>query len=189
MGITEDRIRESIETKERILNDKVMVGLIEKAGECVKQSLSCDGKILLCGNGGSASDSIHIAAELTGRFQKVRKSLPAISLNSDVAALTAIANDFGYDQAFSRILSGIVHPQDVLIGISTSGNSENVYNAIVEASSKGVKTIALLGKDGGKIKDHADISIIVPSNCTARIQEAHILIGHIICEIVEEDYD
>ena len=189
MGVVEDRIRESIEVKERILSDEGLLGRIEKAGKLVKQTFIDGGKVYLCGNGGSASDSIHIAAELSGRFQKERNSLPALSLNSDVAALTAISNDYGYDQVFERIIGGIVHENDVLIGISTSGNSENVYRAVLEAKRHGCKTIALLGKDGGKIKNEADISVIVPGNNTARIQESHIMIGHIICEIAEEDYE
>ena len=117
------------------------------------------------------------------------RSLPALSLNADIAALTAISNDYSYDEVFARILSGIVHSNDVVIGISTSGNSENVYRALVEAKKHGAKTIGLLGKTGGKIKDIADIAIIVPGDNTARIQESHIMIGHIICEIAEEDYE
>ncbi|MDC7279101.1 SIS domain-containing protein [Butyrivibrio fibrisolvens] len=189
MGLVEARISESIEVKQSILADKDLLRKIEEAGKLVKQTFVEGGKVYLCGNGGSASDSIHIAAELSGRFQKERKSLPALSLNADVAALTAISNDYCYDQVFERILSGIVHEKDVLIGISTSGNSENVYRAIVEAKKHGSKTIGLIGKDGGKIKDVADVSIIVPCDNTARIQESHIMIGHIICEIAEEDYE
>ncbi len=189
MGVVESRIKESIAVKERILKDEALLGQIYDAGKLVKNTFINGGKVYLCGNGGSASDSIHIAAELSGRFQKERKSLPALSLNSDVAALTAISNDYSYDQVFERILSGIVHEKDVLIGISTSGNSENVYRAIAEAKKHRSKTIALIGKDGGKIKDVADISIIVPGVNTARIQESHIMIGHIICEIAEEDYE
>ena len=189
MGMVEDRIAESIQVKEKILRDTVLIELINKAGQTVKKTFENGGKVYLCGNGGSASDSIHIAAELSGRFQKERKSLPALSLNADVAALTAISNDYSYDQVFERILSGIVHEKDTLIGISTSGNSENVYRAIMEAKRNGSTTIGLLGKDGGKIKDVADISIVVPDNNTARIQESHIMIGHIICEIAEEDYE
>ncbi len=189
MGLVEDRIRESIAVKEQILKDDELLAKIEQAGKLVKQTFVDGGKVYLCGNGGSASDSIHIAAELSGRFEKERKSLPALSLNADIAALTAISNDYNYDQVFERIISGIVHQNDVLIGISTSGNSENVYRAIVEAKGHGCKTIGLLGKDGGKIKNVADLPIIVPGNNTARIQESHIMIGHIICEIAEEDYE
>ena len=146
------------------------------------------GKVLLCGNGGSASDALHIAGELIGRFQRERQGLPAIALNADVASMTAIANDYGYDRIFERGVEGLLNKGDTLIGISTSGNSENVYLAVKKAKEKGGKTIALLGKDGGKINDIADISIVVPSDCTARIQESHIMIGHIICELVEDSY-
>ncbi|CBK73523.1 phosphoheptose isomerase [Butyrivibrio fibrisolvens 16/4] len=189
MGIVEDRIIESIKVKENILNDTTLIELINKAGQKVKKTFENGGNVFLCGNGGSASDSIHIAAELSGRFQKERKSLPALSLNADIAALTAISNDYSYEQVFERILSGIVHERDALIGISTSGNSENVYRAFVEAKRHGATTIGLLGKDGGKINEVADIAIVVPGNNTARIQESHIMIGHIICEIAEEDYE
>ena len=189
MGIVEDRITESIAVKKKILEDKVLLAKIEAAGKLVKQTFVDGGKVYLCGNGGSASDSIHIGAELSGRFQKERKSLPAISLNADIAALTAISNDYSYDEVYARILSGIAHSSDVVIGISTSGNSENVYRAIIEAKKHGTKTIGLLGKTGGKIKDVVDIPIIVPGDNTARIQESHIMIGHIICEIAEEDYE
>ena len=189
MGLVEDRINESIEVKKNILSDTKLIEEIQSAGISVKECFENGGKVFLCGNGGSASDSIHIAAELSGRFQKERKSLPALSLNADIAALTAISNDYSYDEVFARILSGIVHSNDVVIGISTSGNSENVYRALVEAKKHGAKTIGLLGKTGGKIKDIADIAIIVPGDNTARIQESHIMIGHIICEIAEEDYE
>lgn len=189
MGLVETRIEESIEVKQKILHDTDLVDRIEEVGKLVKKTFKDGGKIYLCGNGGSASDSIHIAAELSGRFQKERPSLPALSLNADVAALTAISNDYGYDQVFSRILSGIVNEKDVLIGISTSGNSRNIYNAIVEAKKHGCKTVGFLGKTGGIIGDEADISIVVPGDNTARIQESHIMIGHIICEIAEEDYE
>ncbi|MCR4755395.1 MAG: SIS domain-containing protein [Lachnospiraceae bacterium] len=189
MGIVEERIKQSIDVKKRILENKELIDKIYMAGKLVKTTFALGGKVYLCGNGGSASDSIHIAAEMSGKYEKNRDSLPAISLNADVAALTAISNDFGYDQVFARIISGIIHEGDLLIGISTSGNSENVYRAIVKAKEKGSKTIALLGKEGGKTKDIADISIVVPDDNTARIQEAHIMIGHIMCEMAEEDYE
>lgn len=189
MGIVEERIRESISVKESILKNRELLDLISEAGNAVKQAFECGGKVFLCGNGGSASDSIHIAAELSGRFQKERQSLPAISLNADVAALTAISNDYCFEDVYARILSGIATPKDVVIGISTSGNSENVYRAIVEAKKHGSLTIGLLGKKGGKIAGVADIPIVVPCDNTARIQESHIMIGHIICEIAEEDYE
>ena len=180
------RINESIETKKRILEDENLIGSIESASLLVKETLKNGGKVLLCGNGGSASDALHIAGELVGRFQKERKPLPAIALPGDAVAMTALSNDYCYEDAFARQTEGFLTKEDVLIGISTSGNSENVYRAIVKAKEIGGKTVALLGKGGGKIKDAADVSIVIPSDNTARIQESHIMIGHIICEIVEE---
>ena len=185
MELVERRIQESIDVKRRLLNDKAALDLIEKAAAAIHNSLRCRGKILFCGNGGSASDSLHLTGEIIGRFQKERNTMAAISLNADVATLTAIANDYGYDSVFSRAVEGLMKPEDVLVGISISGNSENVYQAILKSKDIGGCTIALLGKDGGKIKDMADISIVVPSDCTARIQEAHIMIGHIIWELAE----
>ncbi len=188
MDLVKTRIRESIEIKSRILEDEAIITQVCEASEMIKSSLKNGGKVLFCGNGGSASDSLHLTGEIVGRFQKERQGLAAISLNADVATMTAIANDYGYDSVFSRAVEGLMKPEDVLVGISTSGNSENVYQAIMKAKEIGGKSISLLGKTGGKIKDVSDISIIVPSDCTARIQESHIMIGHIICELVEEDY-
>lgn len=185
MEVVSERIQESIDVKQRMLKDKHMLILIEKAAGQIRDALEHGGKILFCGNGGSASDSLHMVGEIVGRFQKERKSMAAMSLNADVAAMTAIANDYGYDYVFSRAVEGLMRTEDVLVGISTSGNSENVYQAIRKAKEIGGSTIAFLGKDGGKIKEEADISLIVPSDCTARIQEAHIMMGHIICELVE----
>lgn len=183
-----DLISESIEVKKKILENDAIIALIQRAADTIYESLSENGKVLLCGNGGSASDSLHIAGELLGRFQRERKALPAIALNADVATLTAVANDYGYNKVFEREVEGLMSSNDTLIGISTSGNSENVFLAIKKAKEIGGKTIAFLGRDGGKIKEYADISIIIPSDCTARIQESHIMIGHIICELVENSY-
>lgn len=185
MELIRERIQESIEVKRRMLEDKEILDLIEEAATAIRNSLRCNGKILFCGNGGSASDSLHLTAEIVGRFQKERKAMAAISLNADVAALTAISNDYGYDAVFSRAVEGLMKPEDVLVGISTSGNSENVYQAVLKAKEVGGCTIALLGKNGGKIRNSADISIVVPDDCTARIQETHIMIGHILCELAE----
>ena len=185
MGLVEERIEESIRTKQMILKDCEIICRIQNAAAMISESLNHGGKVLLCGNGGSASDALHLAGEFVGRFQKDRKSMPAMALNADVATMTSIANDYGYERVFARAVEGLMSEKDILLGISTSGNSENVYNAILEAQRKNGKTIAFLGKDGGKIKDIADISIVVPSNCTARVQESHIMIGHIICELIE----
>lgn len=185
MGLIEERICESIEVKQKMMHCKEIVTSIKDASCLIVDSYRNGGKLLLCGNGGSASDALHIAGELVGRFQRERKPMAAIALNSDVASMTAIANDYGYEMIYARALEGYMVPGDVLIGLSTSGNSENVYRAMMKAKEMGGKTIAFLGKDGGKIKDIADIVLIVPSDVTARIQEAHIMIGHIICELVE----
>ena len=185
-SIITERIKESIEVKNRILSDDALLMKIQEASDIVRNALLKGNKILLCGNGGSASDALHIAGEFVGRFQKDRHSLPAICLNADVATLTSIANDFGYDHVYERAVEGYSEPGDVLIGISTSGNSGNVLKAMEKASELGIKTIALAGKDGGKMKSLADVALVVPSDCTARIQESHITIGHIICELVEE---
>lgn len=186
MDLVRSRIEESIAVKQKILASDVILNQIKEISDVINESLSKGGKVLLCGNGGSASDAMHIAGELVGRFQMERKGVPAIALNGDVTSVTSISNDYGYENVFARMADALMDEKDVLIGISTSGNSQNVYNAILKAKEIGGKTIALLGKDGGTIKDVADISLIVPSDCTARIQESHIMIGHIICEIVEK---
>ncbi len=181
-----EKILNSIIIKQRLYADDESIEVIAKVAQKIAETLKGEGKILLCGNGGSASDALHISAEFVGRFQKERQSLAALALNADVSAITAISNDYGYNKVFSRQVESMMKSQDVLIGISTSGNSENVYQAILEAKKKGI-SIALLGNDGGKIQKIADYSIIVPCNNTARIQECHIMIGHIICEIVENE--
>jgi D-sedoheptulose 7-phosphate isomerase len=138
-----------------------------------------------CNNGGSASDALHFAGEIIGRFGKERKAWPAITLNADVASITAIANDYSYDSIFSRQVEGLLNPKDILIGISTSGNSENVFLAIQKAIEIGAKTICLTGKQGGKIAPIVNFPIVVPSDVTARIQECHICLIHILCELIE----
>ena len=178
---------ESIDLKYKILGDYNIINSIKEVIESILTTYRNNGKVILCGNGGSATDALHIAGELVGRFKLERRSLPAIVLNADIATLSAIANDYGYENIFCRQIESMMLDNDILIGISTSGNSENVYKAIETAKIQGKKTIALLGNDGGKIKNIADISIIIPSNNTARIQECHITIGHIICEIVEKE--
>lgn len=185
--IIKERIQESIDVKQKILHDDNIIQQIQHAADIIKQSILNGGKVLFCGNGGSASDALHLTGELVGRFQRERNALPAICLNADVTTMTSIANDYGYDYVFERQVDGIMKDKDVLVGISTSGISENVYHAITKVNEKGGQSIALLGKTGGKIKDVASVSIVVPSNSTARIQESHIMIGHIICELVENE--
>jgi len=161
---------------------------INQAAKLVIDAIKNGNKVLLFGNGGSASDAQHIAAELVGRFVKQRKSLPSIALTTDTSALTAIGNDYGFEHIFERQVEGLAVAGDVLIGISTSGNSPNVLKAIELGAAMGCKTIGFLGNDGGKIKGHCDIDLTIPSNITARIQEMHILIGHIICTYVDDEY-
>lgn len=158
---------------------------IQQACEMVVAAIKAGNKVLLCGNGGSAADAQHIAAEFTGRYVKERKGLPAIALTTDTSALTAIGNDYGFDKVFSRQVEALAQMGDVLIGISTSGNSPNVIQAFASAKEAGCKIISFSGRDGGKMKEHADCNIIIPSNITARIQEMHILVGHIICGAVD----
>ena len=158
--------------------------------ELAKKIIVCfknGGKVILMGNGGSAGDAQHIAAEFVGRYKKERKSYPALALNTNTSSLTAIGNDYGYAVSFSRQVEGFANNGDVVIGISTSGNSENVYKALEVAKQKGCYTAAFLGKEGGTIKNIADLAIIVRSNNTPRIQECHIFIGHTLCELVDKE--
>ncbi|MCF0155484.1 MAG: D-sedoheptulose 7-phosphate isomerase [Veillonella sp.] len=162
---------------------------IQEAASICKEALDNGHKVLFCGNGGSAADSQHLAAELVGRFVKERRSLPSIALTTDTSILTAVGNDYGYDEVFARQVQGLGQAGDVLVGISTSGNSKNVVKAVEEAKAMGLKTIAFTGQGGGRLGELCDATVAVPSKVTARIQEMHILVGHIICELVEEDYD
>lgn len=182
-----NQIQASIDTKQNILDDEALMQTIAQVGrECV--ALYRNGKkTLLAGNGGSAADAQHIAAELVGRYGFDRPSIPSIALTTDTSNLTAIGNDYGYDQVFSRQMEGMGNEGDLFIGISTSGNSENIVKAINAAKVKGVKTVALVGRDGGEMAKLADYAIVVPSNATPRIQESHILIGHMICDIIEKE--
>jgi D-sedoheptulose 7-phosphate isomerase len=152
----------------------------------VTEAVKAGNKVLLFGNGGSAADAQHIAAEFVGRFLKERRSLPAIALTTDTSALTAIANDYGYDRVFERQVEGLAIAGDVLIGLSTSGNSPNVIKALLAGKAKGCKTIGFSGRNGGEMNNCCDINIVIPSETTARIQEMHILIGHIVCGAVDE---
>lgn len=182
----QNRIRESIDVKSKIMNNDALCVKIYNSAELIYNSLRNSKKLILCGNGGSASDALHFAGEMVGRFQKERKAWPAIVLNADVATLTAISNDYGYDNVFERQAEAYTREGDIFLGISTSGNSKNVYQAMKKAKSLGATTIGLLGKDGGCISKISDCSIVIPSNVTARVQESHIMIIHIICEIIEE---
>lgn len=180
------RLQENIDTINSILGDSEFVEKISNAAEIIIHVLKNGNKIFFCGNGGSAADAQHLAAELLGKFYIDREPLPAIALTTNTSVLTAIGNDYSYDEIFVRQLKGLGISGDVLVGISTSGNSKNVIKAMEYAKKAGIKTIALTGKTGGIMKEYADVLLNVPSTDTPRIQEAHILIGHIICEIVEE---
>lgn len=181
------RFKDSIAVKEQNINDASLIGTIAKLSDELTRVIKNGNKLILCGNGGSASDALHFAGEIVGRFQKERSAWSAIVLNADVATMTAIANDYGFDDVYRRQVEGHVRPGDLFIGISTSGNSENVLRAIKAAKDGGAITGALLGKDGGKIKNVADLPVIVRCNTTARVQESHICIIHILCEMIEEN--
>ncbi|MDQ1264589.1 MAG: D-sedoheptulose 7-phosphate isomerase [Campylobacterota bacterium] len=183
-----DQIKKSYETKQAIYNNDGLLEKIKKVSQlCVDIYKNSSNKTILAGNGGSAADAQHIAAELVGRYGFDRPSLPSLALTTDTSNLTAIGNDYGYDRVFSRQLEGMGQNGDIFIGISTSGNSQNIINAFEVAKQKGITTVALVGRDGGEMARVADIAIIVPSNDTPRIQESHILIGHIICDIIEKE--
>ena len=179
------RVRDSIAVKESFLDDEELITEVGILSDKITDSLTTGGKLIICGNGGSASDALHFAGEIVGRFQKERNPWPAVVLNSDVATITAIANDYGYDHVFERQAKAFSHSGDVFVGISTSGNSENVYLGVKAARESGAYTSALLGHDGGKILDEVDCPLIVRSSVTARIQECHIMIIHILCELIE----
>jgi D-sedoheptulose 7-phosphate isomerase len=166
-----------------------LTGDIETACEMMTSTLKSGNKVLFAGNGGSAADAQHLAAELTGRFVKERQALPGIALTVDTSALTAIANDYHYDRVFSRQVEAFAKPGDLFIGISTSGNSQGILNAFETATQLGCKTLGLSGRDGGKMNGLCDLNLVVPSNTTARIQEMHILIGHIMCQAVDDLFD
>jgi len=181
-----DEFSKHIEVSSKTM--EAISGLIEITANICINSLKNGNKILLIGNGGSAADAQHIAAELVGRFKKERKAMPALALTVDTSSLTALGNDYGFDTIFERQVEALANKNDAVIGISTSGNSENIIRAVNKANSIGAFTIGFLGNDGGKLKDAVNLPIIIPSNDTARIQEVHITIGHIICEIIEEDF-
>jgi len=183
--IIKNHLLESLNVKNRILEDNKLVIKIAEASDLIINSVNKGGKVMWCGNGGSAADAQHLSAELIARLNFNRKPIASIALTTDTSFLTAWSNDIDFSSIFSRQVEGLGRSDDVFIGISTSGNSKNILEAIKSANEKNIKTIAFLGKDGGKIKSHADISIVVPSENTQHIQELHITIGHIICDIIE----
>jgi len=179
-------ISQSIEVKQGVLTNQALLEEIENIVDAIVQAFKNGHRIYFCGNGGSAADAQHLAAEFSGRFYKNRVALPAEALHTNTSYLTAVANDYGYDQVYSRLVEGIALKGDVLIGLSTSGNSANIIEAFKTAREKGVITVGFTGHQGGAMKAMSDYLINVPSGDTPRIQESHIMIGHIICELVEE---
>ena len=186
-SINDEIIKTITECSNLILNSRNLSEKIEESINKIIKCFSTGNKIIIFGNGGSAADAQHIVAEFIGRFQKERKSLPAIALTTDSSIITSLANDYSYDIVFSRQCESLVSKGDIVIGISTSGKSKNVEEGIKTAKNKGAITIGLLGGDGGTIKNIVDISIVVPSTNTARIQEVHRVIYHIICDVVEKE--
>ena len=178
----EQQINESIETKQKL---KEYTQEIQNIGEFLAKTLP-DNKILIAGNGGSAADAQHMAAELVGRFKKERRGLPAIALTTDTSIITAVTNDYSYEGLFSRQIEALGKEGDIFVGISTSGNSENIVQATNKAKEIGLKTVLLLGKNGGKLREMGDYTLTIPSNDTARIQESHILVIHLLCDIIEK---
>ncbi|MFJ2989758.1 SIS domain-containing protein [Collimonas sp. NPDC087041] len=183
MTIFSESLKQHVELFQKIV---AMETLVDAAAAICANSIKNGNKIIFCGNGGSAADSQHISAELVGRLVDDRPALPALSLTTDTSALTCIANDYGYEQVFSRQLAGVGHNGDVLVAISTSGNSTNIIKAVEVAKELGIHTIGWLGKDGGKLGKLVDSPLIVPSEITARIQEVHIFWGHVICALIEK---
>lgn len=179
-------IQSSIEVKQQLLLDENLLNTIEKVRQAIVTSLQHQGRIYFCGNGGSAADAQHLAAEFSGRFYTDRKALPAEALHCNTSYLTAVANDYSYDVVYARLMEGIGNKGDVLVGLSTSGNSVNIVRAFEVARQKGIITVGFTGISGGSMKALSDHLLNVPSTDTPRIQESHILIGHIICQLVEE---
>lgn len=179
-------ISDSVSVKQAILGDAAFLERVQSAADMIAGSLRNGGRVHFCGNGGSASDAQHLAAELSGRFYFDRPPLNAEALHCNTSYLTAVGNDYGYDIVFSRLLQGTSKKGDVVVGISTSGNSANVVKAFETAKEMGLKTIAMTGAAGGEMRKTADILLNVPSEDTPRIQESHIMLGHIICELVEK---
>lgn len=187
LNFIKNKVSASIEVKEKITQNNELLNKINEAAHAFVDCFKGDGKVFFCGNGGSAADAQHISAELSGRFYKDRKPLYSEAFHVNSSYITAVANDYGYEDVYSRMAEACCRKGDILVGISTSGNSPNIIKAFEKAKSMGTLTIAMTGESGGKMKDMTDILINVPSSDTPRIQESHILIGHIICEITENE--
>ncbi|MCC6301455.1 MAG: D-sedoheptulose 7-phosphate isomerase [Gammaproteobacteria bacterium] len=177
----EDHAQALAAVRDRLVPD------IQRVAHSLIECIRGGGTIFWCGNGGSAADAQHIAAELIGRFERDRKAMASIALTTDTSILTSVGNDYGFDSIFQRQVEALVRPGDVLVGLSTSGNSPNVLRAIEQANGQGATTIGLLGRDGGQLKDLCRLSIVIPAQNTARIQEMHGLIGHILCDLIEQE--
>ena len=183
-----ERVRQSIEIQQAILEDEHLLELLNEAASACLRALKRGAKLIFFGNGGSAADAQHLAAELTGRYLLERRPLPAIALTTNTSCLTAIGNDYSYDQVFARQIEALGNKADIAIGISTSGHSKNVIQALRKAKEKGLTTVGLTARTGGELRHVADYCLRIPSEETPRIQEAHILLGHILCEIIEENF-
>lgn len=188
INFIKEKVAASIAVKNKWMNDEKIIADIQKIADTIVSTYKNDGKVLFCGNGGSAADAQHISAELSGRFYIDREPLFAEALHVNTSYMTAVANDYSYDEVYARLVKAMGRKGDVLVGISTSGNSANVLKAFQVAKEKGMTVVAMTGETGGKMKDFCDILLNVPSKDTPRIQESHILMGHIICEIVENKY-
>ena len=184
----QDIINESLTVKNQVLNDTRLISLVGDTVTLIVERFRKGNHLYFCGNGGSAADAQHLAAEFSGRFYINRDALPAEALHCNTSYLTAVANDFSYDLIYSRLIKGIGKPGDILVGMSTSGNSENILKAFITARERGITTIGMTGEGGGKMKELSDYLIDIPSRNTPRIQEGHMLLGHIICQLVEELY-
>lgn len=186
MNKIKDIIQASINVKQQVLQNEALITVIEKVVAVITDAFKSGKRVYFCGNGGSAADAQHLAAEFSGRFYTDRKALPAEALHCNTSYLTAVANDYSFDVIYSRLIDGIGDAGDVLIGLSTSGNSGNIVKAFETAKEKKIVTVGFTGETGGKMKGLSDYLVNVPSKDTPRIQESHILIGHIICQLVEE---
>lgn len=184
----QDIITESLAVKSQVLNDLRLIGLVGDLVTLITDRFRQGKHLYFCGNGGSAADAQHLAAEFSGRFYINRDALPSEALHCNTSYLTAVANDFSYEVIYSRLIKGIGKPGDILVGMSTSGNSVNILKAFETAREKGITTIGMTGEGGGKMKELCDYLIDIPSRNTPRIQEAHMLLGHVICQLVEEKY-
>lgn len=186
MELIEQRLTEHLRLVQKVQRSKKLLKEIALAGAMMKVAIAAGHKIMFCGNGGSAADAQHWAAEIVGRFQKERRGMPAIALTVDTSVLTAIANDYGYERVFARQVEALGNAGDVLVALSTSGSSPNVLAAVEEARKSGIKTIGMTAQGGGKMAEICDVCLAIPDKVTARAQEMHSLIGHILCEIVED---